>query len=191
PGGARGKRRRWGGRPTAPRTRLAAWPEVGADESAQAEERIAQAETARKQAEAEVERLHALAIQARQWVDLQARLATSRQRWGQAQRLLTDAPAIERDVQRLQELRDVLPRLQTTLDQRNQIRTSEEKTKHLATQKQKLSAQLGQLDHAREQARQKRTSLESMIAADEQRQREVVAQSRKAAELLARLTEHD
>ena len=111
--------------------RLAALPEVKPLEVVEADERIRAAEEAREQARAEVERLLGLEAQAREWADLQKRLADARGRWQQAERLLGDAAAIEKDVDRLRELRDVLPRLQVIAEQRNEVHKADEKTKDL------------------------------------------------------------
>ena len=89
---------------------LEALPKVTMADLAEAEVRIGAAEEARQQAQAEGERLQELEFRARQWVELQNRLDAARQRWRETQQLVADAPAIERDVQRLHELRDVLPR---------------------------------------------------------------------------------
>ncbi len=61
--------------------RLAALPEVKAEEVAAAEESIRTAETSREQARAEVERLREMERQARAWMELQSKLAAARQRW--------------------------------------------------------------------------------------------------------------
>jgi DNA repair exonuclease SbcCD ATPase subunit len=173
------------------RDRLAVLPEVSAAALAEADERIRAAEAAQLQAQAEVERCQDLEAQARRWADLQARLATARQRWRQAERLLADAPAIERDVSRLQELRALLPHVQTVVEQRRQIQESEAKTEELTKHKDRLEAQLAQQDHALEQARQKRTLLQNTIQTDEQRRRDVAARFRQAAVLLVKVKEYE
>ncbi|HXG12760.1 MAG TPA: SMC family ATPase [Gemmataceae bacterium] len=171
--------------------RLAALPEVTALSLVEADEQIASAEAARQQAQKEVERLQELEFQARQWGELQGRLAVARQRWQQAQQLLANAADIEQAVTRLQELREVLPRLQTVIEQRGQIHESEAKTGELLKQKQRLEALFLEKDHALEQTRQKRTSLERHIAADEQRHRDVAERFRKATGLLEKLKEYE
>ncbi len=173
------------------RGKVASVPPVDPAEWAQLEECVVTREMARRQAEAEVERLHALEFQARRWAELQARLAAARQRRQQAESLLADAPAIERDLKRLGELRDALPRVQTIVEQRQQARNAEEKSKQLGGLKQKLTTQLDQQDHALEQTRQKRASLQTTVTADEQRLRDVAGQLRQATELVTRVQEHD
>lgn len=170
---------------------LTAVPEVDDAEWAALEERLIVAEDARKQADLEVERLHALEFQARRWAEHQGRLAAAHQRWAQAQELLADAGTIERELRRLRELRDVLPRVQNAIEQRNATHTAEEKIKQLTVLRKKLDGQLEQLDHALEQGRQKRAALQAMIVADEKNQREVADQFLLVAEQLTRVQEYD
>src|SRR5262249_45234924 len=103
------------------RDRLAAIPEVSPPELIEAEAGMETAEAGRQKAQEEMERLREWEYQSRQWVDLQARLGDVRKRLDDAQKLVGDAPAIERAVERLRELRELLPKLQTVLEQRNAI----------------------------------------------------------------------
>src|SRR5438067_1444260 len=84
----------------------------------------APAGSARAAAQAEFERWQAAEFQARQWADLQAKAAALAQRWQQAQVLLTEAAAIERDADRYRELTAALPHLETAVKQRGQIAES-------------------------------------------------------------------
>jgi exonuclease SbcC len=171
--------------------RLAALPEVQAAQLAEAEDAIATAEAARQQAQSEVARWQELEFQARQWMDLQGRLSEVAQRWQQAQQLLGEASAIERDASRMKELKEVLPRLQTIAEQRARIRDAETKTLDLIVQKEKVGEQLGESDHSLGQTQQKRKVLQNRIAQDEQRQREVAVQLREATALREKLKEHE
>src|SRR5262249_23161326 len=123
--------------------------------------------------------------------DLQKRLAAAEGRWQQARQLLADAVAIERDLNRLRELREVLPRLQTIAEQSQQVRNSEEKSKRSNAQKQKLTAQLAEQENALEQPRQKRANLQKLLAGEEQRQRDLGARLQKTTGLLTRLKEYE
>jgi DNA repair exonuclease SbcCD ATPase subunit len=171
--------------------RLAALPEVSAAALAEADANITTADAARQSAQAEVERLQGLEFQARQWADLQGRLEAARLRWQQAEQLLGDAPAIERDVDRLRELREVLPRLQTVHHQHSQLRDSDLKSKELAGQKQKLEAKLHQQDLGLAQAGRKRAELQESISADELRHRDLAARLRQAATQLVKLRQYE
>jgi exonuclease SbcC len=169
--------------------RLAALPHVTPLELAAGDERIRDAEQAREQARADVERLLGLEARAREWVELQSRLGDARRRWEQAERLLHDGASIEKDVERLRELRDVLPRLQVIAEQRNEVHKAEEKSKELTKQRQKHADELTRRDHALKQARDKRLSTQSLIESDAVRQRDVAGQLLQRSIQLEKLTE--
>jgi len=170
---------------------LETFPEVKPEEIAEAEQRIQLAESAREEAHAEVECLREREHQAKAWMELQDRLASARQRWEQAQRLLGDAADIERQVERLRELREVLPRLHDIVRFRSEIHTAEIKAKSLNQEKQKAGDQLAQRDSALKQAREKRMSLQVLIAGEEVRLREVAAQLPAIAVQMEKLKEHE
>jgi exonuclease SbcC len=163
---------------------LAALPEVEPAEVAALEERIATAEAEREQVRAEVERLQGVEFRARQWADLQTRRTALEQRWRQAQGLLAEADAIERDLTRLRELREILPHLRVVVTQRGQVQESERKITELTQAGEALAEQLAACDHALEQARQKRGRLQKTLAADEQKQRDVAERLRKLTAVL-------
>jgi DNA repair exonuclease SbcCD ATPase subunit len=171
--------------------RLAALPGVTPEEVAAAAARIAEAEASRAAARAEVERLQGVEYQARGWVESQARLGEARQRWQQAQGLLGDAPAIEQAVGRLRELRDVLPRMHEIHTLRNQAHQAKAKAEELTKQRQEAAAELDRREHALRQAREKRGSLQSLIAADEARQRDVSTRLRQLTAQLEKLKEYE
>src|SRR5207248_10028210 len=127
----------------------------------------------REQARAEVERLQGVEFRARQWADLQTRRAALEERWKQAQGLLAEADAIERDLNRLRELREVVPHLRAVVTQRGQVQESERKIAELTQAGEALAEQREACDHALEQARQKRTRLEKTLGADGQKERDV------------------
>src|SRR5262249_41440608 len=171
--------------------RLADMPTVTPLELAIAENAIAEAETAQQQARAEVERLQALEFQAQRWVALQADLSVKRQRWEQARKLLDEAAAIEQDVRRLAELRDVLPRLQTAIEQRGQIQKSEAESQALEKRRQGLEDQQAIADHAVGVTQRKLATLKNLIADDEQRHRETATSLRAAGTLLGKLDQYE
>src|SRR5262249_50100215 len=71
------------------------------------------------------ERLQKLGFQAGRWTELHGRRAGVRRKREDAERLLADAAGIECDAARLQELREVLPKVQTVMEQRSQFAESE------------------------------------------------------------------
>ena len=173
------------------RDRLAALPEVSDEAAAALEANVRAAEEARTQAEKEVERAQDLEFQARRWGDLQARLAEARQRLQQAQALIGDAEAIERAAERLRELREILPHVQVVIEQRQQIVDSNRKSDDLNRQKGKFEAELETYGQALEQARQKRSMLQSRIEGEDDRRRDIAARFLEAAVLLEKVREHE
>lgn len=173
------------------RQRLALFPVVTPLERAAADAAITDAEEERQRAQAEVERLQAVGFLAQKWAEVQARLAVAHQRWGEAQKLLGDAESIERDVTRLAELRDVLPRVQTVVEQRSQVQKSDADSQEYEQRRQRHDEQRAGLDHALAQARQKLAALKQRTAADEQRQRDVSALLRQAGAALERVKEYE
>jgi exonuclease SbcC len=166
-------------------------PEVSPLELAEATAAIETAEGAQQQAAGEVERLQQLRELASKWVDVQARLTLARQRCDQARKLLADAENIEKDVKRLHELRDVLPRLQTVVEQRGEIQKSDQTVQDLMQRSRLHEEQLASTDDALNQVRQKRDSLRGRIAANEHKHQTTVAALRQIDALLGKLTEYE
>jgi DNA repair exonuclease SbcCD ATPase subunit len=171
--------------------RLAGVPEVSPEALTETDERIGAGEVAQQKARDEFERCQDLAVQAGQWADLQQSLTQARRRRQEADRLLADAPAIERELNRLQELRAILPNVQTVMEQRQHVNDADRNAAELAKQKQKLEEQLARQDHALEQSRQQRTSVQNLIQADDQRRREVSVQYRQSSVLLEKVKEYE
>src|SRR5215831_7765832 len=115
----------------------------------------------------------------------------ARQRWEQARKLLDDAATIEKDVQRLAELRAVLPRVQTAIEQHGQILTSEAESQELEKGRQQLDEQVSLTDNTLGQTQRKIASLRNLIAADEQRHRDVAAAFRAAGAAVEKLKEFE
>jgi DNA repair exonuclease SbcCD ATPase subunit len=169
--------------------KLEVLPEVSPEQMALAEESIASAEERRTAARAEVERLQALEYQAREWVKLQTRVAEVTARWQQAGELLGDAAAIEAAVDRLNDLRAMLPRMKDIHVQRGQAHQARQEVERLTKARQDVQAELTKREHALKQARDKRSSLQTLITTDEARQRTVVARLRELAAQLEKLKE--
>jgi exonuclease SbcC len=169
--------------------RLAALPAIQPLELLAAKNRIEEAEEARKQARDEVERLQKLEGQAQGWIDLQKRLAQTRERLQRAQSLLDDAATIEQKVQRLRELRTVLPHMHEIAVLRGQFHQAEETAKKLTGQRGQMSLQLAERDNALKQAREKRTSLQHLVGQDEAKHRDVAKKLQQSGARLAKLEE--
>jgi DNA repair exonuclease SbcCD ATPase subunit len=170
---------------------LAAVPAVAPEQLAEAEERITTAQEARDAARAALERLQELEFQARAWQTLQGKLAEARRRCEGARRLLGDAPAIEAAVERLRQLREVLRQLPEVVHHRGQVHAAERELQKLHEHKVKLAEQLAQREHALAQARDKRASLQNLLAQDESRQRDVAGRLLQCSELMVKLREYD
>jgi exonuclease SbcC len=171
--------------------RLAGLPPVTPGQLAEADVAIAAAQQARDAARTELERLQGLEFQARGWKGLQGRLAEARHRCAEAQKLLQDAPAIEAAVDRLRQLRDVLPRLQEVVGLRIKVHEAERELGRLHEHRAKLTEQLAQREHALGQARDKRASLQNLLAADEAAQTKLVERRQQSSEQMAALREYD
>jgi exonuclease SbcC len=171
--------------------RLAGLPQVTPIETAEVEGRVTAAEEAREQARTAVERLQGLEYQSRAWADLQRRLAGARQRHTEARALLQDATAIEKAVERLRDLREVTPRLHNIALLRTQLFDADGKARKLQEQKAKLVEQLAQRENALGQARDKRATLQNLIASDEAKQRDIAARLVQSTAAMEKLREYD
>src|SRR5262245_1825726 len=147
----------------------------------------AQAEAEREQAQAEVERLQEMERQARQWSDLQTKRASLEERWKQAQGMLAEAEAIQKDFRRLNELKEVLPLLMASADRRAKVRDSLKKTEHLTAQEPTIAEKLTDCEHAIEQTRKKQEILRKQRATDEQKHDDVIKQLRNLSSVLERV----
>lgn len=169
--------------------RIALLPAVAPLEIEEAKSHIFDAEEARTAARGEVERLQGVEHQARAWKDLQVRLTQARDRWQRAKTVLADATAIEQAVERLRELRDVLPRLQEIAVLRGQAKQAREVIEYQEREREKHSAVVLQKETALKQARDKRVMLDGQHAHDERKHREVSEQLRKLSAQLVTLRE--
>lgn len=173
------------------RDRLTALPDISADAEAEVDQRVRAAEEARRLAQAEAERCLDLEYKARQWDELQTRLATAQRRRQEAQTLLADAPAIEKALSRLAELKEALPHVQVLVEQRQQIVDSNRKSQQLNERRAKLEAELETYACGLEQTVRKRASLQNRAATEEERRREIAARFREAAALLEKVKEYE
>ncbi len=171
--------------------RLAATPAVKPEQVMEAEENIRQAEEIRIHAGEEVDRLRELEHQAKGWMELQGRLTTARQRWERANLLLKESATIERAIERLRELREVLPRLREIVKQRGTVRDAELKSKGFLQDKEKAAEQIARLDRTFKQERDKRTLLLKSIEEADKRQRELAPQLIAATTQMEKLKEYE
>jgi exonuclease SbcC len=171
-------------------TRLTALPRVSPIEMAEIGGRVTEALEAREQARSEVERLQGLEFQSRAWVDLQRRLTAARQRHADAQALLEDASSIEKDLQRLRELREVAPQLRSIARLRTEHFDADREARKLQEQKAKLLEQFQQRDHALAQARDNRATQQNLLGADEAKQRDLAIRLVQSTAAMEKLREY-
>jgi DNA repair protein SbcC/Rad50 len=173
------------------KSRLEALPPVTPLDLAIADETIAAKEAERTAARVEVERLQELQRQSKNWLDLQERLTKARQRRQEAERLLGDAAAIETAVERLRELREVLPRMEEVVKHRHSIFESQRTTTELRQKLEERNDLFARHENALKQAGDKKRSLQRLIGEDEERQRRLVQEHRESTALMARLEEFE
>jgi exonuclease SbcC len=158
---------------------LAAIPAVPGEELAAVDDRIATTDATRAEAQTEIDRWQQVEFQARRWVDLQGKATTLSRQWQQAEDLLAEADAIERDAERYRELVAVLPHLETALKQRGQITESQRTTDGLIEKRHGAQERFSTCENALKQAGQKRTALQKSVGTAEQRQRDLQARLRR------------
>jgi DNA repair exonuclease SbcCD ATPase subunit len=173
------------------RERLDGLRAVTDEELAAVGERIDRAAATRERARAAVERLRELKELARGWIELQVRLTKTRERFNQAERLLGDAAAIERNAARLSELKAVLPSMELIANQRARVTQAERQLKDLDSARQKIVDQQQRLDHGLKQARDKCGSLKTLIDDDQKRFDGVGERFRHSTEQMAKLGEFE
>jgi DNA repair protein SbcC/Rad50 len=169
--------------------RLDSLPPVTPLELAVADEQIAAKNAERAAARAEVERLQELQRQSRNWLDLQERLSKASLRHQEAERLMGDAAAIEVAVERLRELREILPRMEEVVKYRTMIHESKRSAGEWQKQLEERNDLFARHESALKQAGEKKRSLQKLIADEELRQRQLVQDHRESTVLMARLEE--
>ncbi len=170
---------------------LEALPEVQPLELEEARQRIALAGEAREQSRLRVEQLQGLEFEARAWMDLQARLSQSAARLKKAEDLLRDAAAIEKDVNRLEELRAVLPHVHNIVSQAGLIKNAETQVKTQTTHRDNLTRQVKTLESQLKQDRDKRITAQHVVETEEKRQQDVLARFRESTARMEKLKEFE
>lgn len=164
---ADGQRKTLRGKVEAWQGQLDALPEIDPFELAEVQNAIESAEEAGRVARDEVERLFALEARAKQWADLERRSGELARKQAEAAGLVKQAEAIERDLARLRELREVLPHVGTVLNQRQNLDQSNLRTQQIQTEQKDLLIKLGERDHALDGLKRKRAVLQKRLAEDE------------------------
>ena len=166
---------------------LAGLRDVTDDELAAALTAIEVVEAARTATQAQIERLQAIELQARNWADKQRTLAATRQKLGTAESLLGTAVAIEKDFARMRELKDVLPAVTVIVTERGRVGESERKTERLLKDREAGADRRQKTEHALDQARKKLAALKKTLADDEAKQTTLNARLRELAGVLEKV----
>lgn len=166
---------------------LAGLRDVTDDELAAAADRIALADDARAAAQAEIDRLQAVELQARNWADKQKTLAAARDKLAHAEVLLKHAVAIEKDYLRLKELREVLPAVGVIATERGRVSESERKTDRLTKDRDAKADTRRQTEATLDQSRKKLASLKKTLAESEGQQISLNARLRELSAVLEKV----
>src|SRR5262245_16423272 len=166
-------------------------PEVTAFELAAAASRIEEAQEALRAAQQETDRLQTAEFQARQWGEVQKKLSAAQLRRQQAGALVQEAAAIDKDLARLRELRDVLPHVETIVLNRTALARSQEETKVLTGILRETEDKLGQREFDVEQARRKRENHQAKILEYEAKQQEIGKKLPPLSAILERVKQID
>ncbi len=170
-------------------SKLAALPMVLPLEIQEAKNRIDEADSVRLSGRAEVDRLQKLEYDARAWQDLAQRMHASRQRFQHARDVLTESVAIERAVDRLRELRDVMPRLNDIYIRKTEIHSADKSLESQRRDREKQTELLTQKEADLRKSVAQRLDLHSLIARDENSFRDISARLRATSTQLDKLTE--
>jgi DNA repair exonuclease SbcCD ATPase subunit len=155
------ERKRFRDRAEELKQRLELLAEVGEEELQQAEVRITEAEGRLEAARAAVEGRQRLKVLGERWADLRTKLAKAEEQWQRAKALLAEADSIRRHWERLRELRQILPHLETVLNQRQRLEQSTRGSEALLAKRQTLKDCIEELDSAVRQTGQKQQALEA------------------------------
>ncbi len=166
---------------------LAGIREVTEDEYAEVESQILAEETGRTLTQERIDSLVALELRASRWSDTQAKLAGVRQKLAESEKVLENEIAIEKQYQRLRELRDVLPAVGTIVTERGRIGESERKSEELAKQRVFVADCGRQTESAIEQGRRKRDALKQTLAEVEVKKNKLEERLRELAGILEKV----
>ncbi len=162
-------------------------PEITDFDWAVAEAEIAREEENRQQATLEVDRLQMREFEARKWTELQAGLQQLHGKWKEAESLIAESAGIENDFQRLRELREVLPHINTISQLQSEIELSSERSRTLTGQHEKALESKTKSEHAGDTAKKKRSSLQNQLSADEAKRSEVEKKLRELSGVLEKV----
>jgi exonuclease SbcC len=162
-------------------------PDVTGAMLAQAQQATAEAQARSQQATAEAHHLQTLEAQAAHWAKIQAQMAKHRQWLTETEGLLREADAIERDLDRFQQLQAVLPLLERAAAQRGLLEGSLRKSSELESERQALADDLQRRDEEIARCQQQWDEWKQAIEADAAKQRALAERLAKLGEVVARV----
>ncbi|NBO92619.1 MAG: SMC family ATPase [Planctomycetia bacterium] len=169
--------------------RLAALPAVDPLELGAARLQIAEAEQSREAARAEIERLQTLETQSRLWQQHQAQLAQARRRYGRAKELLAESASIEKAINRLNELREVYPRLHEVNSLRTQHHQATQSSSLIESQRRQKITLRAERESVLKQAEERRRTLQQCIDNESRQERDTAERFRQLGLQLKQLVE--
>ena len=141
----------------------------------------------RKICQHDIEKLLALEVQCRRWVDAQNRYTLALTKLTESEGLLSDAVKIEAAHQRYTELRAVLPAVGVVLTMRANSRESMQKTDRFLKRQAETQQSKRECDAAHESAKASRVELGRILASDEGKFATVNAKLRELAGTIERV----
>ncbi len=165
----------------------AAVPDVSDLEYATTILQIDEYKESRSTAQLKIDAMAAIEVQARRWCDTQARLAAAKAKLSAAELLLGEAVKIENAYARLQELREVLPAVNTVVSMRGQSQESQRKSDRYLKQREETQERKRVVDHAHEKTKKQRLTVQKQLVDDETKQGKLNARLRELTGLLEKV----
>ena len=165
----------------------AAVPDVSDLEYATTILQIDEYEESRSAAQLKIDAMALIEVQARRWCDTQTRLAAAKAKLAAAELLLGEAVKIEKAHARLQELREVLPAVNTVVSMRGQSQESQRKTDRYLKQREETQERKRVADHAHEKTKKQRLAVQKQLVDDETKQGKLNARLRELTGLLEKV----
>jgi DNA repair protein SbcC/Rad50 len=166
-GKADDKRRELKGQLEAIANQLSGLRDVTDEELSAASLKIEQTETLRDDLTKRIDTLVSLERESRRWDEARRKFATAKEKLAHAEAVLGHAVAIEKEYDRLQELKAVLPAVGVIVAERGRLNESERKTEKLTREREEKADARRVTEHALDQVRKKVASLKKTLAEDE------------------------
>jgi exonuclease SbcC len=157
----------WKGQHEGLQTQLNAVPEVTPEQFANAELKVKEAIEARHHLSMKIENLLSAEGLARQWAAAQTRVAVVKEKLRNAEQVLTDAVAIEKAKERLDDLNAVLPSVQLIVVERTKITEADRKTERLTKERDEIRKAKESNEQKANEAKKKRDEIKARLVTDE------------------------